>query len=87
MPVRRVHELMQWVASGEYDRIIGGSYVRRDEPPRPRAEASDAVAHYAERFKNVFRDAGESINDVGQQLSEWLRGGGQSGEDGDDEAE
>jgi Zn-dependent protease with chaperone function len=76
MPVRRVHELMAWVESGEYDRIVGGSYVRRDEPLRPRAEAGDAVSHYAERFKNVFRDAGESINDVGQQLSDWLRGNG-----------
>ncbi len=83
MPVRRVHELMEWVGSGEYDRIVGGSYVRRDEPLRPRAEAGDAVSHYAERFKNVFRDAGESINDVGQQLSEWLRGN--AARDGDDD--
>jgi Zn-dependent protease with chaperone function len=85
MPVRRIHELMEWVASGEYDRIVGGSYVTRDEPARPRAEAGDAVAHYAERFKNVFRDAGESINDVGKQLSDWLRsnGGHPDGEDDD----
>ena len=74
MPVRRIHELMEWVATGEYDRIVSGSYVTRDEPPRPRVDASDAVAHYAERFKNVFRDAGESINDVGKQVSDWLRG-------------
>jgi Zn-dependent protease with chaperone function len=73
MPVRRIHELMQWVKSGDYDRIVNGSYVTRDEPPRPRAEASDAVAHYAERFRNTFRDAGESIGDVGKQLSDWLR--------------
>jgi Zn-dependent protease with chaperone function len=85
MPVRRIHELMEWVASGEYDRIVGGSYVTRDEPARPRAEAGDAVAHYAERFKNVFRDAGESINDVGKQLSDWLRSNGEhpDGEDDD----
>ncbi len=81
MPVRRVHELMAWVASGDYDRIVGGSYVHRDEPLRPRAEAGDAVSHYAERFKNVFRDAGESINDVGQQLSDWLRANGQGEKD------
>ena len=58
------------------NRIVAGSYVNRDEPARPRAEAGDAVAHYAERFKNVFRDAGESINDVGKQVSDWLRGNG-----------
>jgi Zn-dependent protease with chaperone function len=74
MPVRRIHELMKWVKGGEYDRIVDGSYVSRDEPMRPRAEASDAVAHYSERFRGFFRDAGESVNDAGQQLSEWLRG-------------
>jgi hypothetical protein len=73
MSVRRVHELMNWVKSGDYDRIVDGSYVRRDEPLRPRAEASDAVAHYAERFRTAFSDAGESISQAGQQLSEWLR--------------
>ncbi|MGD0980524.1 MAG: M48 family metallopeptidase [Solirubrobacteraceae bacterium] len=74
MPVRRIHELMQWVKSGEYDRIINGSYVSRDEPPRPRAEAGDAAAHYADRFRSTFRDAGDSIGDIGKQLSDWLRG-------------
>jgi Zn-dependent protease with chaperone function len=76
MPVRRVHELTQWVGSGEYDRIVGGEFVTRDDPVNPRAESSDAVAHYAERFKNVFRDAGESVADVGKQISDWLRPGG-----------
>src|SRR3984957_17535674 len=31
MPVRRVHELTQWVASGEYERIVGGSYQNRTD--------------------------------------------------------
>ena len=79
LPVRRIHELMEWVASGDYDRIVGGSYVTRDEPVSPRAEASDAVTHYADRFRTVFRDAGESINDVGKQLGEWLRASGFGG--------
>jgi Zn-dependent protease with chaperone function len=73
MSVQRVHELMEWVRSGDYDRIVGGSYVTRDEPPRPREEAGDAVAHYAERFRATFADVGESVSDAGQQLSEWLR--------------
>ena len=73
MPVKRVHELTEWVKGGDYDRIVGGAYVWRDEPVRPRAEASDAVAHYSERFRELFREAGESVNDLGQQLSDWLR--------------
>ncbi len=91
MPVRRVHELMEWVRSGDYDRIVGGDYVTRDVPPDPRAEAGDAVAHYSERFRAMFRDAGESVGDIGeqlgdvaQQLSDWLRrtrGGDEVGEE------
>lgn len=81
MPVRRIHELMEWVGSGEYDRIVGGSFTTRDDPVHARVEAGDAVTHYAERFKNIFRDAGESVGDVGKQLGDWLRGnGGDTGE-------
>ena len=39
MPVHRIHEAMDWVKSGDYDRIVDGPYVSRDEPmrraPRP----------------------------------------------------
>jgi Zn-dependent protease with chaperone function len=73
MPVRRIHELMEWVKTGDYDRIVDGSYLSRDEPLKPSEEASDAVAHYSERFRDMFREASESVGDVGQQLSDWLR--------------
>jgi Zn-dependent protease with chaperone function len=73
MSVQRVHELMTWVQSGEYDRIVAGEYVTRDAQPRPRDEAADAVAHYAERFRETFADLGDSLGDAGQQLGEWLR--------------
>jgi hypothetical protein len=73
MSVQRVHELMEWVRSGEYDRIVAGEYPRRDEPASVRTEAGDAAAHYAERFRDTFSDLGGSINDAGQQLAEWLR--------------
>jgi Zn-dependent protease with chaperone function len=72
MSVQRVHELMSWVKSGDYDRIVGGNYASRDEPLQPRAEAGDAVAHYADRFRDTFKDLGESIGDGGKQLSDWL---------------
>lgn len=73
MSVQRVHELMLWVQSGDYDRIVGGDYIRRDEPAHPREEAADAVSHYSERFRDTFKDLGESINDAGQQVVDWLR--------------
>jgi Zn-dependent protease with chaperone function len=73
MPVRRVHELMEWVKAGDYDRIVDGSYITREESLKPREEAGEAVAHYSERFREMFREAGESVNDIGQQLGDWLR--------------
>jgi Zn-dependent protease with chaperone function len=73
MSVQRVHELMAWVQSGDYDRIVDGSYVTREDPANPRAEAGDAVAHYAERFRETFKELGDSIDDAGRQLSDWLR--------------
>src|SRR4051812_9914306 len=72
MPVRRAHELLGWVREGEYDRIIDGEYIRRGEEPPPRDEADAASKHYADRVRGAFKDAGESLSDVGKQLSDWL---------------
>ena len=79
-PVRRVSELLKWVRAGEYDRIVRGEYVRRGDPVRPRAEASDAADHYAERFRGFFRDAeasagkaAEKVGDTADKVTDWLR--------------
>jgi Zn-dependent protease with chaperone function len=85
LPVKRAHELMEWVRSGEFDRIVGArEYPRRGDPADARAEGGEAVSFYAERMRDAFRDAGESIGSVGRGLSGWLRGGG-DGDDADDE--
>ncbi len=85
LPVKRTHELMSWVRSGEFDRIVGsGEYVRRDDPVDARADGGEAVSFYAERVRDGFREAGESISSVGQQLAGWLRHGGE-GEEPDEE--
>lgn len=73
LPVRRAHELMRWVRGGDYDRIVGGNYVRRDEPVDPRAEGGEATAFYAERFRRAFREAGDAVGSMGDQLAGWLR--------------
>jgi len=72
MPVRRTHQLLTWVRSGDYDRIVGGEYIRRGDEPPLRAEADAAGEHYAERVRDTFRDAGQSVSDAGQQIGEWL---------------
>ncbi len=79
-PVRRVSELMKWVRSGEYDRIMNGEYVKRGDPVSAKAEAGDAVEHYAERFRGMFREvgtgvasAGDKAADAADKLGEWLK--------------
>jgi len=72
LPVKRVRELLTWVRGGEYDRIVGGEYLRRGHEPPLRDETDGAAAHYGERVKGAFDKAGLSINEVGEQLSDWL---------------
>ncbi len=79
-PVRRVSELMKWVRSGEYDRVLRGEYVRRGDPIDPRAEAGDAAEHYAERFRALFKEAGAGVASAGdmvagaaERVGDWLR--------------
>jgi Zn-dependent protease with chaperone function len=83
--VRRVSEVMRWVQSGEYDRIVRGEYRRRGDPTNVREDASDAMEFYAERFRELFRELGDNVTtigsqmgDVSQQISDWLRKRGSS---------
>jgi Zn-dependent protease with chaperone function len=76
MPVKRTHELMAWVRSGEFDRIVGaGEYARRDDPVDARADGGDAVSFYADRIRDAFTDVGENVSSAGKQLADWIRGG------------
>jgi Zn-dependent protease with chaperone function len=72
MPVRRVRQLLDWVREGDYDRIVGGDYIRRGQEPPLRDEADAAQEHYAKRISDAFQQAGSSIGEVGQQLGDWL---------------
>ena len=78
--VKRVHELMKWVQSGEYDRIVSGDYVRRGQEPGAREETEAATQHYTERFRGFFNDAADGVAQVGEQLTsatnklaDWLK--------------
>jgi Zn-dependent protease with chaperone function len=72
MPVRRVRALLDWVRAGDFDRIVGGDYLRRGQEPPLRDEADAAQAHYAARISDAFAQAGSSVGDVGKQLGDWL---------------
>ena len=78
--VRRVSEVMRWVQSGEYDRIVRGEYRTRDQEVDVSEEASDAMNFYAERFRTIFQEAGDNLANLGtqvggmaEQLGDWLR--------------
>jgi Zn-dependent protease with chaperone function len=71
--VRRVKELMEWVQSGEYDRIMAGNYPRRGHEPPPSAEFTAAVAHYGERFSRFLDRTAGNVQDLGRQFGGWLR--------------
>ncbi len=83
--VKRVAEVMRWVQSGEYDRILAGEYRTRDQESDVRGEAGDAMEFYAERFRGAFRDIGENVTNLGnqvggvaEQVADWLRSRGAS---------
>jgi hypothetical protein len=88
--VRRVSEVMKWVQGGEYDRIVRGEYRTRDQEADVREEAGDAMQFYAERFRTIFREAGDNLASLGsqmggmaEQIGDWIRnrGGGSGGRD------
>jgi len=72
-PVRRVAELMEWVRSGDYDRIVGGVYPTRDQEPAAKEEAGKAYDHYREKFRKSFEDAGESVDKTITAMNDWLK--------------
>jgi Zn-dependent protease with chaperone function len=72
-PVRRAREVMEWVRGGEFDRIAGGDYPRRDDPVDAREHVAEAASIYAERARTAARDAADALSTAGEQLSDWLR--------------
>ena len=73
LPVRRVHQLLEWVREGDYDRMVRGDYMRRGEEPAAREEAEAAGAYYGDRVAGAIQSAGTSMGEVGQQLGDWLK--------------
>jgi Zn-dependent protease with chaperone function len=79
-PVKRVKEVMAWVQSGEYDRIVAGEYPTRDQQADARKEAGEAYEFYKERFRSIFAEFGagaekvqDKAADAAGKLSDWLR--------------
>ncbi|MGH9299510.1 MAG: M48 family metallopeptidase [Acidimicrobiales bacterium] len=71
-PVRRVRELINWVSSGDYDRIRSGTYLRKGHEPPPSEEFDAAFGYYRGRFSGIVERAGTGIQQVFDKVSSWL---------------
>ncbi|MEO8227480.1 MAG: hypothetical protein ABI637_08615, partial [Gemmatimonadota bacterium] len=57
----RAAELQRWVASGEYERILRGEYVRRGDEVRDRPIRDDFAAagnYYKDEARDLAREVG-----------------------------
>lgn len=76
LSVRRVQQLVSWVSTGDYDRIVAGSYVKKGFEPPPTEEFVAATRHYTSRFTSAIGKAGDSMRKVRDQMGRWLEKAG-----------
>jgi Zn-dependent protease with chaperone function len=95
LPVSRAAHIRRWIDSGEYGRIVGGEYPRRDDDRNARVtdDVKAAAASYRESFAqsedplvNLLRRFGDGTSDVGDwmgtgagRIRDWMRGTGRGG--------
>ncbi len=72
----RAAELQRWVASGEYQAILNGSYIRRGgEGDRPLSDDYvDAAGYYGDRAKDAIDSLGGMFDRARGAFSEAFRG-------------
>ena len=72
MATVRAGEIQKWIASGDYDRILRGEYVKRGTPEADRPlqdHARQAKDYYAEEI----RDMGQKVGAAAKQAAENIR--------------
>lgn len=75
--VLRVSELREWLESGDYDRILRGDYVRREDPETPYTEDfGGAAAAYQKEAREFVDDLASAARKMRDSIFETLRGGG-----------
>jgi Zn-dependent protease with chaperone function len=91
LPVARAAALRGWIDSGEYQRVLGGDYPRRDDPRASsvREDVKAAADSYRESFArsqdplvSLLRRLGDGAGDwVGtgtDRVRDWMSGAGRS---------
>jgi Zn-dependent protease with chaperone function len=74
----RAAELQQWVASGEYDRIMRGEYTRRgpQSQDRPiREEMADATNYYAKEARETAGKMAQAAKEAASRVGDAFRKG------------
>jgi len=71
----RAAELQRWITSGEYDRILSGTYLRRgDEGTKPLGDDYvDAAGYYGEQTRQFTDQAFSAINKARERFSDAFR--------------
>ena len=72
--VLRLSEMRSWIESGDYDRIVAGEYLRRDEPdPSYREDVSSAAQAYAEEARSFIGSMRGAARKMGESLRDNIR--------------
>jgi len=72
----RAAETQKWVASGDYERILAGEYVRRGSPEdqRPLGEHwKDAKEYYSKEAKDFGQQVGDAVRSTASKAAEAFR--------------
>jgi Zn-dependent protease with chaperone function len=76
MATVRAGEIQKWLASGDYDRILRGEYVKRGTPEadRPlRDHAREAKDYYAEEIRDMGQKVGAAAKQAADNIREAFR--------------
>ena len=71
----RAAELQRWITSGEYDRILAGTYLRRgDEGTKPLGDDFvDAAGYYGQQTRDITNQAVDAIKQARDRFSDAFR--------------
>jgi Zn-dependent protease with chaperone function len=77
LPVARAAALRNWIDSGEYQRILGGDYLRRDDPRASsvREDVKAAADSYRETFARSQDPLVSLLRRLGDGAGEWVGAG------------
>ncbi len=73
--VMRVAEVRQWIESGDYDRVLGGDYQRRDEQDdRPyREDLKEAMDGYREGARDFMDEMDKTVDRFRSRFGEMFK--------------